>query len=381
MKTVMLVDDSEPFLHLMTSQLSGRFTVQTANSARAAMTALGSGHDFGVVVSDMNMPGQDGASFLHEVRQRWPEIVRMMLTANATLEAGVEAVNKGNVFRLLKKPCPPELLLQAVNDAMRQHELLTSERDLLEKTLSGSVWMLTEMLALIAPQVFGRAEKLRARTRDLADWMRLTNVWELEIAAMVSQIGYVTIPPDVMRRAHNGSNLSPAELAVIQKVPQIGSQLLERIPRLGGVARIVAHCESLYQVFEKTSEVPPPDEIPVGARLLKIVSDFEVLESSGRSTAMALAEMRTRPDHYDPQVFSAAAEFLLEQEARAKGRPETQIRIDELRVGRLVTRDIRTTDGLLLVAAGHRITPTLLQRLRNFAALGTLREPLTVEVE
>ena len=381
MKNVLLVDDSEPFLNLMTAQLRGHFAVQTANGASAAMAAIGSGEDVGVVVSDMNMPGQDGASFLHEVRQRWPEIVRVMLTANATLEAGVEAVNKGNVFRLLKKPCPPEVLVQALSDAMRQHQLLTSELDLLEKTLRGSVWMLTEMLALIAPQVFGRAEKLRARTRDLADSMRLPNAWELEIAAMVSQIGYVTVPPDVMRRAHNGSSLSPAELAVIEKVPQVGSQLLARIPRLEGVACIVAHSESLYQVFEKPSEVPPPEEIPLGARLLKIVSDFDVLETSGRSTAMALAEMRTRVGHYDPELFSAAAEFLLEQEARAKGRPEMQIRIDELRVGRLVTREIRTTDGLLLVAAGHRITPTLLQRLRNFSALGTLREPLTVEVE
>lgn len=381
MKNVLLVDDSEPFLKLMTAQLDGHFRVQTASSATDAMAALSSRNEFGVVISDMNMPGKDGATFLHDVQQRWPDVVRMMLTGHPTLEVGVEAVNRGNVFRLLQKPCPPNLLIRAVGDAMRQHELIISERVLLEKTLQGSVRVLTEMLALVAPQIFGRAERVRARMHELARCMHLPNTWELEIAAMVSQIGYVTVPPEVLRRAHSGAKLAGAELVMIEKAAQLGSQLLANIPRLEGVVRIVAHSQSHFQVPDRPSDGPPPEEIPLGARLLKIVCDFEDLVASGRSTQMSLAEMRTRTGHYDPEAFSAAAQCFMQEEARKPATAETQIRIDELQVGRLVTRDIRSTDGLLLVAAGHRITLALLQHLRNFAGLGLLREPLTVECE
>src|SRR5581483_345019 len=114
------------------------------------------------------------------------------ITASASLSG---------VHGFLSKPCTPERLADAVMAAIRQHELITAERELLETTLRGSVKVLTEILALADPRAFGFAEMLRDNMRRLAEAMNVKETWELEVAAMLSGIGIVTIPPEVLLRS------------------------------------------------------------------------------------------------------------------------------------------------------------------------------------
>lgn len=99
----------------------------------------------------MQMPNMNGAAFLTEVRKRCSDVSRVLLTAQADIESACAAVNRGQTFRFLTKPCPPEELRAALNDAVAQHRLITSERVLLEQTLVGSVRALSEVLALVHP--------------------------------------------------------------------------------------------------------------------------------------------------------------------------------------------------------------------------------------
>src|SRR5207247_1190846 len=144
----------------------------------------------------------------------------------------------GHVFQFLTKPCPPEMLALALAAGIKQHRLVTAERDLLEKTLSGSVKVLTDILSMVDHQSFGRGELLRNYTRAFVKSLKINQTWEFEVAAMLSQIGFVTIPPRVIHKARAGHGLSIEEKDMLTQVPTIGAELLSNIPRLETVAKI-----------------------------------------------------------------------------------------------------------------------------------------------
>ena len=108
-------------------------------------------NDFAVVLSDMRMPQMDGATMLAEIKKLNPEVVTVLLTGYTDFESAMAAVNEGNVFRMLSKPCPPEALIKVLKDATAQHDLIKGKRILLDKTLRGAVDALAQSLSTAKP--------------------------------------------------------------------------------------------------------------------------------------------------------------------------------------------------------------------------------------
>ncbi|HEX2100040.1 MAG TPA: response regulator, partial [Candidatus Synoicihabitans sp.] len=136
---VLFVDDDPNLLAAFQRNLRKQFQFDTALGAQEALALLERPEPYAVVLADMRMPGMDGVELLERVKQRAPETVRMMLTGNADQQTAVDAVNRGEVFRFLNKPCPPEVLVPALEAAIKHYQLQRLERELLEGTLAGSV--------------------------------------------------------------------------------------------------------------------------------------------------------------------------------------------------------------------------------------------------
>jgi CheY-like chemotaxis protein len=192
---ILFIDDDTNLLEAVERNLRLKFNLVTAASGEAGLAKMANEGPFSVVVADMQMPGMNGVQVLTEAQKRFPDTVRLMLTGNADQQTAVEAVNKGHVFQFLTKPCPTEMLTFALQTSLKQYRLITAERELLEKTLNGSVKLLTEVFSLIDPHSFGRGESLRSYMRAYVSSLTLANSWEFEIAAMLSQLGTVTVPP------------------------------------------------------------------------------------------------------------------------------------------------------------------------------------------
>ena len=237
------------------------------------------------------MPGMDGIQFLSLVRERAPDTVRIMLTGNADLEAAIKVVNEGNIFRFLTKPCPLDILGKAIEDALAQYRLVVAEKELLNKTLSGSVKLLTDILSIMEPQSFGRAQTMRDIITSVTRKFKMDNDWEIHLAAMLAPIGYVTIPPETLIRARSGQTLSKVEEQIVTRVPETAARLLANIPRLEGVARIVRYQHKQYDGIGFAGDSVKGDAIPLGARLLKILADMAQLQAGGLSRLKALDEM------------------------------------------------------------------------------------------
>lgn len=375
-KRILCVDDEPKVLSAFQRQLHDEFDITTANGGPEALTVIAAKGSFAVVVSDMRMPGMDGIHFLSEVKKRTPDSVRIMLTGFADLQTTVEAVNEGNIFRFLTKPCTPEALARALQAGVAQYRLVTAEKELLGKTLRGAIKVLAEVLSLTNPVAFGHASRVQRLVSQLCKQMQLEHPWQIEIAAMLSQIGCVTIPADTLERAYRGDSLQASEMQMLVSHPAIAENLIRNIPRLEEVARIVAYQKKGFD----GSGTPRGDvcgvELPLGARILRAAVDYDALKWSGNPGHIALAELRGRSRLYDPAVLEAL-ETVITSDQSFEIR---EFALADVRPHAVLADDIRTPDGYLLIAKGQEITTSMRQLLHNFAHQKGIEEKIRVQV-
>jgi response regulator RpfG family c-di-GMP phosphodiesterase len=369
---VLCVDDEPKVLEALVLNLRRQYRASTASSGQAGLAIIDGGDRPAVVVSDMRMPGMDGAAFLSQVKERSPDTVRLLLTGQADLDSAIAAVNQGQVFRFLTKPCSPQSFLAAIAAATDQHRLITAEKELLEKTLRGSIKALTEILSLANPLIFGRATRLKNHAAELVAGLGVAFSWQLEIAVMLSQIGCIVLSPANNEKLYYGRPLTPVEAESTQCVSKISLQLVENIPRLELVCAILDAQEYRFDGSGSPLGAPRGEAIPLGARVLKLVSDYDFLEASGTSTGAAIAALQARKGHYDPKLLGALA--------RVKGKAAPgvgEVKLAALQTGMLLVQDVMSTTGSVLVPRGHEVTEAILTRLRALEA-DSVREPLLV---
>jgi response regulator RpfG family c-di-GMP phosphodiesterase len=377
---ILFVDDDLDVLAGFQRSLRKEFKIDTAGGGAEALAMIRGRNPYAVVVSDMRMPRMDGLEFLIELERTAPETIRMMLTGNADQKTARDAVNQGHIFRFLSKPCPQEELILALRAGLRQYQLVTAERDILERTLNGSTRILSDILAMHDAHAFGKAQLLRDYMRAFAEHLQLKQTWDLELAAMLSHIGYVTIPQTVLAKIRAGGPLAAVESDMLARVPQIGHDLLAHIPRLESVAAVVLYQSKNFDGTGFPLDNIAGEDIPIGARILRVLQDLVEYESAKTSKVKALENMSQFPGRYDPRVVEAVAavfDICLARAtpAEAQSRP---VRLKNMRVGWTLAADACARNGVMIVPAGTQISPMLMERLRNFAELGNLEEPLIV---
>ena len=370
---ILCVDDEPNVLEGLRRNLRNGFDVSVSSSGAAALQRLKDGESFEVIVSDMRMPGMNGALLLAEFRARSPDTVRLLLTGQADLDSAVAAVNEGQIFRFLTKPCPAAALIAALRSAVAQYRLITSERVLLEQTLLGSVRALTEVLALTHPEAFGPATRQHERARHVAKRLQLPDAWHVEVASMLASVGFVVLPGEVLSKLNSGAPLDDGEREMVSRVPSVVERVLSHIPRLENVQDVLRHLQDGWGGSGPSSARA---QTPIGARILRALQALATLESKYGDTERALAELVARRDHYDPAVVDAITEVC-----RPRPRQVRPLTLKELRSGMVLVDEVKTSNGMLLVAAGQRVTPQLLERLNNFGKRIGLVEPIRCELE
>ena len=253
----------------------------------------------------------------------------------------------------------------------------------LHTELSGSVKLLTDTLAMTDPIAFGRAQQLRDSMRGFAQHFKIAQTWDLELAAMLAPIGYLALPAMVLQRSREGGNLSGPEKDMLARVPETGANLLDNIPRLETVANIVRYQQKNFDGSGHPADALAGDEIPIGARILKVLNDLLIVESKKVPRFKALESLRHCPGRYDPLVLEAvAASFdLALQSGAGDNAAPIGVTLRELRTGHELASGIETKDGTLVVSAGTTISQMHLQKVRNFAELSGIQEPIYIKIE
>lgn len=306
-ETILFVDDDIQLVSALQRSFHRTYHVELALSADDALAALAEA-PYAVVVSDLQMPGMNGIELLTQVKALSPDTVRILLTGQADLEAAIEAVNEGNVFRFLRKPCPQELLKKTLDAALAQFRLHMKERHVLQETLVGTVSVLTELLAAVAPAAFGRSSRICWCVQKLARELKVSDPWQFEAAAMLSQIGCVPMPVEVQRK-HFGEEIPRlGETASDPSHARVAARILERVPRLDMVAQMIGRQHEAYETVANHS--PQQSRIALGAQMLRVALDFDRAVEQGRSFGEALEELRRNASDYNPEILTALANVI-----------------------------------------------------------------------
>ncbi len=376
---VLFVDDDLNILASFKRRLGRRFDIAIVPGGEQGLEVLENEGPVAVVISDQRMPGMDGIQFLGEVKKVAPDTVRMMLTGNADLTTAIKAVNEGSIFRFFTKPCPPEVMASAIEAGLKQHNLVRAERDLLENTLAGSVKVLIDVLSLANPGAFQKTRLLRGWVRQVAKRLDLSKVWELDIAAMLSPIGLITIPPEIQGKVQAGAKLSKVDREIYERAPEAARNLISNIPRMKNLSEMIYFQNKGFDGSGFPNDWIAGKDIPLGGRLLKVLNDVAALsDNPDRAT---FVELEKHMHLYDPEILQVVRDCLVDESAPGVAAPTQEIvkiSAGSVLAGARLVSNIETEDGRLLLAAGTEISQAQIECLWNYRQSRKLKEPLHV---
>lgn len=392
--TVLVLDDDESLLVVLTLLIRREgFRAITAATAEEAFTLLEK-ERIAVAFVDQNLPDLPGIEFLRRVRQRWPDIVRIMLTASADARTAMSAINDGHVYRYMTKPWDNNELRVVIRDSVKFYELLRENRRLyelsvsqalqlralnealekkvaertaeieaknlqLEENLLDVIRLLTSVQELRNSSMAGHAQRVAEAARWLARALDLSEdeQRDIEIAAAVHDIGKLGLPDRVFHK--DTYNLNRDEQELVRQSPLLGEGLLGSIPSLAGVAQIVRHQGEWYNGRGYPDGLAG-EAIPVGARIVAVADAYE--KYGGERQVLLQGEGR----RFDPRVVREFLRYLDERRVAAQSGTEMRVELNDLKVGMVLTRDLYTGRGLLLATSGKEVDRPTLDKIRNF---------------
>lgn len=371
MDRILFVDDETKILQAYTRTLRKSFKVSTAEGAKQALAMIKEDGPFPVIVVDMQMPEVNGVQLLQHVKKKYPDTVRIMLTGNADQKTAVDAVNKGDVYRFLNKPCPPDEMTSALNDALTMYRDKKVEKDLLENTVKGSIALLIEVLAVAKPKVFGRAQRVHDYTRRCVKQLGYTHTWEIETVALLSQIGLITLSDSIIDKVLKGNPLSEDEQAIFDQHPAIAKKLVSNVPRLEKVGDIIGR-----SALMNLKNVSLDSEIPTALRIISPIMDLMAAQARGLSLPDAFQAIESSGKIYDHAVLSALQSAVQSHQEQKV----VELNITQLEKGMILAKSIKTFSGALLLDAGQMVSDSLVARLLNFAKSNEIDEKVFVTI-
>ena len=358
------------------------------------------------------MPGMDGAQFLERVRGIQPHSARILLTGYADIASTIAAINDGGIDRYVAKPWDDNDILLVVREALARHGLEARNRELTELTgrqneelralnanleqrvrsRTAEIEQINDMLNvayaelksnfMLSMQIFAGLMELRhngmsGHSRRVAIWakkvcakLRLDErtTHDIHVAALLHDIGKIGFPDGLLSKPV--SLMTPEETAHYRKHPLNAEAALMPLVQLQTVAKFIRSQHERYdgKGFPDGFEA---EEIPLGARVLAPIIDYETL------MAGTLAERRFSPEdaaasirrgagsRYDGKVVDALLEVL--KEPIEEERDDRCISALELAAGMILSRDLVSPQGTLLLAAGYVFDARVVRQVREYA--------------
>lgn len=386
-RKILYIDDEKELLNSFKSLMrKENLQIHTLNESIKVNELLNSEGPFAVILSDQRMPEYDGVKVLEIVKEKFPETIRVLVTGYADHNDTIRAINTGGITSYISKPWKDEdIKLQIGNwvtqfNLKQQNNYLLSKLDeenkklneLLEGTLKGSIKVLVDILSLYNSRSFSRSNHLRKIARNIADKLNLKNAWEIEIAILLSQIGCIGIPQEVWEKKNLGLPLNYKEEKLYYSHPQIGKSLIENIPRLEEVADIIS-----YQLTDDPGYDNPSignNSMPVAAKLLKLLVEFDTLVSNGKPEKDAVKILKQRAK-YDRELVTA---LDIEVAGIYDGLTIVKKEMGDLKEGTVLAADIKDFAGNIVIKKGNELSKVALLHLQNYSATKKIITPILV---
>ena len=404
--TILCVDDEPNILSALRRLFRPQgYTVKVAGSGAEGLAVIDA-EQVDLIISDMRMPGMDGAAFLAEACKRQPDAVRLLLTGYADMESTIAAINAGHIARYISKPWNDQDVLLTVREALERRALqrektrlealtqaqneelrslnasleqkveartaeLRSAHEKLKQNFLTSIRVFSNLIELREGAVCGHSRRVADLARKLAVrlGMKPTEVQDVMLAGLLHDVGKIGLPDELLSKPV--SHMSGDELGQWRKHPTAGQNALMGLENLRQAATYIrAH-------HERWDGQGFPDRlsgltIPYGARIIAVANDFDGLQIGTLSPRRLKLEeavafiQQNRGKRYCPQVVDAFLEIMGTNEQMTL--PGHEIGSNALRPGMVLARDLVGKDGVMLLAADFVLDENLIRQLRELEA-------------
>lgn len=362
---VLLVETAANPMGKLRDELARRYELTAVVGVDEGISVAKTAGPFAVALADYKMPKKDGLFLFQALKALHPETVRMLQIPYGDLDVAVGAMADDLIFRFAVKPLSADGLVRHIEAGVAQHKLLTAERAFLRETMHGAVQALTDVLSLANPAAFGRAQRIRGTVHRMATMMQIPDFWEVDMAAMLSHIGCVSLPVGVLEKISMGKDLTVQERKLFESHPTLGAGLLAHIPRLGGVAEII-----------RLQHAPCTPGTPLGARLLKVALGYDMLAHKGIPSTQIFQHMKAARGSYDEAII-AVLESAIPSDT---GYVRRLVGMRDLKEFMILEENIVTTDGMLLLAKDSELNENNIYRLIESKQSFDIKEPVKVLV-
>ncbi len=419
--TLLFIDDDANILAALKRLFKPLgYNILATKSSTEAFALLEKGN-IDLVICDMRMPQMNGAEMLEQIRIKWPDVVRILLTGYSDIDSTIAAINRGEIYRYISKPWDDNDMMLTVRDALERKRLLAEKQRLdtlthrqfnelktLNSTLEDKVRQRTEELRdalefvahaheqlkkdyFTTIQVFANLMELRKGAMaghsrrvaqlccDIARRMNFpeTDIPSLEVAGLLHNIGKIGLPDRLLDRPF--TELSIEERAKFDKHPLRAAAILMALTPLSDAAQLIRHHREHYN---ENSSGLGASAIPLGARILLVASDYESLQEGlfesdhlGPGEALDMI-IKGRGTRYDPAVVDVLRELVAHEGPHAHIGAEFQLTSSQLREGMLLTRDIETSNGMLLLLKDSTLSAEYIRKIQEFEQAAG--KPLTI---
>lgn len=325
---ILVVDDDYEFLDTVESAWCRQYRVATAISCAEALQVIRDSEPFAVVVVSNEIRDMNGIAFLTSVRDLSPCSARILMDGQDDGRRALDSCDNPAIFEVVPKPCPIEILELVVRSGVRDYRRSLDHEDLTEKAMVSSMRLALQVLGLVHPRALTRAGRVKRLTRSISRLLcnspngmqsqgESTTVpgehdeaSQHRMAAVLCQIGCVALPSRIVEQVYDGAPLSENDAQLFQTHPIMGRSLVENIPSLAQVAEIIAYQHKNFDGSGMPPDSTKGNEIPLGSRILKVALDYDLIVSTGRTGAEAVAMMRKRAGRYDPRIIEVLATVI-----------------------------------------------------------------------
>lgn len=379
LEKVVLVDEQSRTHGKFKRLLRDKYDLVNFRDAEKALSWLKTHGTPAIVVCGAELGSTDSISFSKAVDAVAPYSARIILTEEESTEFFRKALNTGHAYSVLVAPYGDDAILNAMESALSYHKRLVHDRNNLERTLAGSVKLLIDMLSQFHADAFRRTAPIRQNALKLAKAMGIKKTWELEMAVMLSPLGEALLPKEILSRYRAAKPLTDQQREVLADAPRQTRDLLKNIPQLEKVAEVLYLSGRGYDGSGFPKEGPIGSDIPLNARILKILTDLWMASPDGGVDTPAFEALMIRSKAYDPDLLRLAKKVLLDGGLDMSGKEITLCYVRNLRVGDVLVDDILTeTSQELVLSRGHELTETTIRRLDQYNRLAGVRQPIRV---
>lgn len=373
---ILLVDDEPEILTSFSGILKTKYDAYFSESAVEALEIVKNNKPFACIISDFRMPKMNGIEFLTEVMKTNSDTVRILMTGHADFQTVVNAVNEGNIFRFLSKPVPIELLIKTINDSLRQYDLINSEKELLDKTLKGTIKLLIDIQSVTNPEASVRISRLRKITKKIAEKKDLSLSWELDIAVMLSNIGHISLTQELLEKIYRNHPLDESEVANLKSSFKFGAGLVKNIPRFENIAQIIEFQSYATKDFYVSESIINSYQF-YASQIITIAKDYDHLIANGKTHKEAISRLKRRNYWFEDIID------IIDEEFKTSIDTPTNIKsvlIRDLKPDMILEEDIVDSYGMILYGKGRELTNLIILKLLSMSRTRKIIEPIKVRL-